>query len=105
MVMWVGRVISCTSGRKSTYVLAGCRLVIVLLFGVFIIRTLGMHFPGSPFPVVLPILVLQAGIDSPWSVNMTLGFMSVNKGSYGQPTAVSSAMRRVQSISNLEEFE
>lgn len=64
-----------------------------------------MHFPGSPFPVVLSILVLQAGIDSSWSVNMTLGFMSVNMGNYGQPTAVSSAMRRVQSISNLEKFE
>lgn len=103
-MIWAVGVIS-TDVWKEEHLCAGCSLVIVLLFGIFIIRTLGMHFPGSPFPVVLAILVLQAGIDSPRSVNTTLDFRSVNIGSYRQPTAVSSAMRRVQSMSNLEEFE
>lgn len=59
-----------------------------------------MHLPGSPFPVVIPILILQAVMHSPWAVNTTLDSMSFNMGSYGQPIAGSSAMRRVQSMSN-----
>lgn len=60
----------------------------------------GYASPRLSFPVVLPILILQAVMDSPWAVNTTLDSMSFDMGSYGQPIAGSSAMRRVQSMSN-----